>query len=193
MKNKILIVDDEILIRESLQADLVHAGYQVESTDSGEEALLKLETEDYDLIITDLLMDNMSGIELLVKIKEKEIELSSIIITGHAELETAVEALRLGASDYLTKPYSPEELLLRIENCLEKKEMQRKIKLYEDILPVCSNCRKIRDDEGCEHGAGEWFTMEQYFHHKMNIKSTHGVCPDCREKAMTKFKLNNNK
>jgi len=188
MKNKILIVDDEILIRESLQADLIHAGYQVGSADNGEEALLKLETEDYDLIITDLVMDNMNGIELLVKIKEKGIELSSIIITGHAKLETAVEALRLGATDYLTKPYSQEELLLRIENCLEKKEMQRRIKLYEDILPVCSSCKKIRDDEGCEPGTGEWITMEQYFHHKMNIMSSHGYCPECFQERIASIK-----
>jgi len=184
MKNKILIVDDEILIRESLHADLVHAGYEVGSADSGEEALLKMEQENYDLIITDLVMDNMSGIELLGKIKEKDAELPSIVITGFAKLESAVEALRLGATDYLTKPYNLEELLLRIANCIEKKELKRKIRLYEDILPICCDCSKIRDDEGREPGTGEWLTMEQYFNHKMDLKPSHGFCPDCMKKRL---------
>ncbi|MCK5069323.1 MAG: sigma-54-dependent Fis family transcriptional regulator [Desulfocapsa sp.] len=189
MKSKILIVDDEILIRESLHADLVHVGYEVGSAGSGEEALLKMEQEDYDLIITDLVMDNMSGIELLSKIKEKGVELPSIIITGFAKLDSAVEALRLGATDYLTKPYNPEELLLRIENCLEKNELKQKIRFYENIIPICCGCSKIRDDEGREPGTGEWLSIEKYFHHKMNLMPSHGLCPSCVGKRIEEIEI----
>jgi len=184
MKSKILIVDDEILIRDSLGADLVHAGYEVETAESGEEAIQKLNHEEYDLIITDLLMENIGGIELLGKVKEKDFEIPVIIITGHAELETAIEALRLGAADYLLKPYNQEELLLRIRNCLEKRELHRKIKIYENILPVCMYCKSIRDDAGTEPGKGKWLRMEQYIHAKSRTDISHGCCPACYKKHM---------
>ena len=135
----------------------------------------------------------MSGIELLEKIKENDAELPSIIITGFAKLESAVEALRLGATDYLTKPYNLEELLLRIANCIEKQELKRKIRLYEDILPICCDCSKIRDDEDREPGTGKWLTVEQYFHYKMDLKPSHSFCPDCTKKRLEEIENWKNK
>ncbi len=127
MPKKILVVDDEILITKTLQADLEDAGYLVGVADSGEEALFRLSQDRYNLVITDLMMENMGGLELIARLREQDFDIPVIIITGHSELETAIAALRLGAADYLHKPYNPEELLLRIKNCLEKQELLEEV------------------------------------------------------------------
>ena len=128
MQKKILVVDDEILILESLQADLEQAGYIVGGSSNGEEALVKLAQDSYNLLITDLMMDNMDGIELIARVRELDSDIPIIIITGYVELESAIAALRLGAEDYLHKPYNHEELLLRIKKCLEKQELLKKVR-----------------------------------------------------------------
>ncbi len=184
---KILIVDDEEIIRISLQQDLLDEGYMVDIAEDGETAIKMLDRK-YDLIITDLMMEGIDGIAVLKSAKELNSKQSVFILTGYGELDSAINALRLGAVDYLLKPYNHEELLLRISSCLEKRELQRKIDLYEDILPICCECGKIRDDEGCERGTGEWFSVEQYFHKKLNLKPSHGYCEECGQKQLDEIK-----
>ena len=181
ISKKILLIDDEKIIRLSLQQDLRDEGYEVETAADGETGVAMFDRE-YDLIITDLMMEGMDGVEVLQRAKEKDPYQAVFILTGYGELKSAINALRLGAADYLLKPYNYEELLLRIQNCLEKQELRKKISLYENILPICCDCRKIRDDEKCGFGKGEWLSMEQYFHQKMNIMPSHGYCPECAEK-----------
>ncbi len=180
---KILIVDDEKIIRVSLQQDLQDEGYMVDTAKDGETAI-KMFDKKYDLIITDLMMEGVGGIEVLKSAREINPHQAVFILTGYGELDSAINALRLGAVDYLLKPYNYEELLLRIANCLEKSELQEKIRFYEDILPICCECGKIRDDDGCERGAGEWLSVEQYFYRKMNLKSSHGYCQECGQKQL---------
>ena len=194
-EEKILIVDDEEIIRVSLQQDLLDEGFIVDIAEDGNTAIGMLDTK-YDLIITDLMMEGIGGIEILKAAREKYPQQAVFILTGYGELDSAINALRLGAADYLLKPYNYEELLLRIGSCLEKRELQRKITLYEDILPICCECGKIRDDEGRERGTGEWFSVEQFFHKKMNLKSSHGYCDECGQKqldAIRKFQLQRQK
>lgn len=190
MQKQILIVDDEILIQKSLKADLKEAGFDVTVAASGEEALIKLDVKACNLIITDLMMEGMSGVELLQKIREQKEDIPVIIITAYGELETAIAALRLGAADYLLKPLHTEELLLRIKNCLEKQELKRQIKLYENILPVCMFCKKIRDDTGKEHGTGEWLSLEKYIITHTELDVSHGLCPECYNVQYGYLKLN---
>lgn len=128
MQKKILLVDDEILILKTLQADLEQSGYMVGAVDNGAAALVELTNHTYHLVITDLMMDNIDGIELITRLRKQGTDIPVIIITGHSELKTAIEALRLGAADYLHKPYDHEELLLRIKNCLEKEELKEKVR-----------------------------------------------------------------
>lgn len=180
---KILLIDDEEIIRLSLQQDLQDEGYEVDTVEDGKPAL-EMFGNGYDLIITDLMMEGVDGMTVLKKSREANSQQAVFILTGYGELNSAINALRLGAADYLLKPYKYDELLLRIKNCIENQELRKKVTLYEDILPICCDCRKIRDDEGCESGAGEWLTMEQYFHQKMDLKSSHGYCPECYEKGM---------
>ncbi|MEN8198741.1 MAG: response regulator [Thermodesulfobacteriota bacterium] len=187
MDKRILVVDDELLIQKSLQADIEQAGYKVSVADSGEEALEELTRQECHIIVTDLMMDGMGGIGLIEKIREQESDIPVIIITGHGALETAIEALRLGAADYLIKPFHTEELLLRIGNCLDRQEMERKIKLYEKFLPICAYCKKIRDDSGKKHGEGDWKSMEQYLKVHADLDISHGICPECAKKNFPEF------
>lgn len=186
-EENILIVDDEDIIRVSLQRDLLDEGYVVDIAKDGKTAIGMLDKK-YDLIITDLMMEGIGGIDVLQTAREKYPQQAVFILTGYGDLDSAINALRLGAADYLLKPYHYEELLLRIESCLEKRELQKKIKLYENILPICCKCGKIRDDEGCERGTGKWFSVEKYFHQKLNLKSSHGYCDDCGKKQLDEIK-----
>lgn len=188
-KKKIMLVDDEDLIRASLALDLTEAGYHVEAAASGDKALQRFTPGAFDLVITDLLMEGMDGLELLRRLREAEPEIGVIILTGYGALPSAIEAIRLGADDYLLKPYQFEELQVRVHICLERRALKKRIKLYEDILPVCAVCRKIRDDEGREPGSGPWLSMEQYLSRKAGMRPSHSYCPICFEAAKKELEL----
>jgi len=180
---KILLVDDEDIIRLTLQQDLQDEGYAVDTAADGKTAVTMLD-KGYDLIITDLMMEGVDGIALLETARKNDSQQAVFILTGYGELNSAINALRLGAADYLLKPYNYEELLLRIENCLDKQELRKKVKFYEDILPICCDCKKIRDDENNEFGKGEWLTTEEYFYRKTDFKLSHSYCPECKKKCL---------
>ena len=118
-KLSILIVDDEESIRVSLEGILKKL-YYVKTAGSGSIALEMLQNYHYDLILTDIMMDDMTGIELLKKTKEKFLAIPVVLMTGYSSLDTAVEAIRLGASDYLIKPCSKKAVFLSINRCLEE-------------------------------------------------------------------------
>ena len=118
-KQRILIVDDEEIVRYSLVNILSAKGYDVEGVASAEDALSRLYTKDYNLVLTDLLMEGMDGLELLENVKVITPRTMVIVITGYGSIKTAVQALRLGVYDYLLKPCDEEELLLRISRALE--------------------------------------------------------------------------
>lgn len=115
MSTKVLIVDDEDTIRESLSAWLSKEGYQVHTADSGRTALEMMEKTEYDLMLLDIKMPGLNGLETLERIKAAEHNPAVIMITAHGSIETAVEAMKNGASDYLLKPFDPEELSLLME------------------------------------------------------------------------------
>ncbi|MDT8421787.1 MAG: sigma-54 dependent transcriptional regulator [Desulfuromonadales bacterium] len=115
---RILVVDDEERIREILHIILVAAGHQVIEAANGRQALSSLEAEPVDLIISDLRMEEMGGFELLAAIRERELGCPVVFITAYATLESAVDALRLGAVDYLVKPFEERAVLLAIERAL---------------------------------------------------------------------------
>ncbi len=115
---QILIVDDEERIRTILRLMLMSAGHQVHEAENGKVALELLETQSVDLVVSDMRMDQMGGIQLLAAIREQELGCPLIFITAFATLESAVEALRLGAADYLVKPFEEKDVLLAIERAL---------------------------------------------------------------------------
>ncbi len=116
----ILLIDDEPGSRESLSLLLHREGYQVETAVAGEEALDLLAARNYDVIITDLFLPGVSGIDVLKHVKEKSLPCNVILITGNASAETAVEAMKEGAFDYITKPLNFEELKVLVAKAVEK-------------------------------------------------------------------------
>lgn len=115
MSLRVLVVDDQRSPRRSLAMLLNQAGMDAGEADSGEQALVQLESEDFDVVVTDLRMDGMSGIDLLRAAKRLKPRLPVILITAYGSIESAVEAMRLGAYDYLTKPFDASEVLEKIE------------------------------------------------------------------------------
>jgi DNA-binding NtrC family response regulator len=189
IKYSVLIVDDDPMFLPSISNDVKKQGYSVTAVDSGIKALSILKLLSPDLIITDMVMEPVNGIEVLKKAKEIYPKIQVIILTGHGDMRSAVEALRADADDYVSKPYSPEELLFRIKRCLEKVEMQRQINVYENIVPICCVCKKIRDDAGKEHGAGDWISFEKFLVDKQHLAPSHTYCPECMARAKKEWGL----
>ena len=183
-KHTILLVDDDPFILTGIGQNLESEGYEVTTAENGETALELLEKSVYDLVITDLVMEKIDGIQILKKAKEISTEIMVIILTGYGDMTSAIDALRLNADDYMLKPCQTEEMNFRVAACLEKLELSRKLKLYEQILPVCCVCKKIRDDEGKEPGSGRWMPVDQYLWKKARLSISSTYCPHCASNAM---------
>lgn len=125
MKNaiRILIVDDETIVRESLGSWFREEGFTVDIAQSGKEALERLTGGTWDIYLLDIKMPGMDGLELQRKIKEINPDATIIIMTAYASVETAVEAMKQGAYDYITKPFDPENLQLMVRNAVERKQL----------------------------------------------------------------------
>ncbi len=186
-KLSVLFVDDQKIVRRAVEADLKHMGYDVALAENGEEAVKILQqrkTDCFDIVISDLMMEGLSGVDVLKEAKNVSPETIVIILTGYGSLESAIDSIRLDVDDYILKPSKPNELKFRISRCVERRDLKRKIKLYENILPVCCACNKIRDDDGKERGTGEWMDWEVYNRKNATVKVSHGYCPVCYEEAM---------
>jgi DNA-binding NtrC family response regulator len=107
---KVLVVDDEPVVANSVRRTLSRRGYQVEEAFSGNEALSRILNEMYDLVLLDMRMPDSNGLELLPTIKKHRPKLPVVMVTGYASIDTAVEAIQRGASDYVAKPFTPDEL-----------------------------------------------------------------------------------
>ncbi len=154
MKAKLLIVDDEKHIREGLEKALSTDGYDVELASDGKDALERIEEGDIDLVITDLKMPNLSGEELMKEALDKFPYLPIIILTGHGTIENAVEAMRNGAYDYLTKPLNIDKLSLIVNRALENSSLKRQ---YRELL------NQLKKKFSFENIIGKSSTMKQVF------------------------------
>jgi signal transduction histidine kinase/GGDEF domain-containing protein len=135
MENRILVVDDEKEIRDFLYKALTRlGGFHVELAETGEEALQKIEKETFDLIMTDLKMPKMDGLQLITKIAKSKPEILTVLMTGHGTIDSAVEAMKQGASDYLMKPLNLDELIIRIQKVLEERQRFVRLKDFADQL-----------------------------------------------------------
>ena len=124
MNLKILLVDDDKKLVMILKSLLTEEHHEVETCSNGREAVEKTKTQNFDLVITDLMMPGMSGIEVLKEIRNTSPDTLVIIVTGFASVPSAVEALRHGAHDYLTKPFNTEELLASVADGLAQRHAQ---------------------------------------------------------------------
>jgi DNA-binding response OmpR family regulator len=188
MRNcNLLLVDDDPFILEGIGEDLEKKGYQVTRADSGDAAVRLLENRRFDLVITDLVMDQTDGIQVLKKTKETNSETMVIILTGYGDMTSAIDALRNHADDYMLKPCESAEMVYRIDRCLEKAELSRTLKFYQKILPMCCVCKKIRTNNTNEIDRQKWISVEKFIHDKAHLDITSSYCPDCAKKTMDEF------
>ncbi|MBC7189063.1 sigma-54-dependent Fis family transcriptional regulator, partial [Candidatus Aerophobetes bacterium] len=135
MKGKILIIDDEVGILDTVSGILEDEGYTTLTAKDAETAIEILDKEDVDLVFLDVWLPKMSGIEAIKKIKEKDFHIPVIMISGHGNVEVAVQAVKLGAFDFLEKPLSMERIILTAERALQFKSLEKEnIKLRSSIL-----------------------------------------------------------
>ena len=132
--NRILIVDDEENIRQILTEYLKDFGYEVTCAVNGQEALQIYRKGYFDIILSDLVMRPMDGLELLHEIKKVDPDAIFIMITGYPSIESALEAIKKGARDYITKPFNIDEIRLKIERALLEKNMRGRLKNIQGIV-----------------------------------------------------------
>ena len=142
---RVLVVDDEQSMRELLGIMLRQAGYQVAAADGGEAAIQMLKSESFDLVVTDLRMRKIDGLGVLKAAKEFSPRTVVLVVTAFASTETAVEAMKLGAYDYVTKPFKLDELKLTVANALERRRLQEENQALK---------RQLRRERGFENFVG---------------------------------------
>lgn len=125
---RILIVDDDEYIRQVLKEFFLTLGYEVWTADGGTDALRKFVPGAYDIVISDFAMPDMNGLELLKEIRIKDDKVLFFMITGYPTLETAVEAMKQGAYDYITKPFNMEDMKIKIERALHARRLEQSLK-----------------------------------------------------------------
>lgn len=196
---KALIADDDLTSRTLLAEMLKRNGLGVVETVDGAAALNVLQRPDAPrLVILDWLMPKMNGIEVVRRIRSMGGECPPyvIMLTVKGGKTDIVAGLDAGANDYLAKPFDSGELRARIDVGLRMIEMQGalvakneelrqaldQIRTLQGILPICSSCKKIRDDKG------SWKQLEAYISNHSGIEFSHGYCPECAQKAMEEIK-----
>lgn len=134
MNGRILVVDDEEIVIRSCQRILSGGDFQIDAAHNGLEALEKINEVDYDMLILDIKMPKMNGIEVLQRVKEARPDIDVLMITGLNEIETAVQAMKLGAFDYLPKPFEPEELEIVVARAFERRRLlQENLDLKNEV------------------------------------------------------------
>lgn len=148
----ILIIDDEKAIRKTLSEILSFEGYKIEEAADGEEGLKKFKEKNYDLVLCDIKMPKLDGIEFLQKAGESNPDIPIIMISGHGNIETAVEAVKKGAFDYISKPPDLNRLLITIRNAMDKsslvtetKVLKRKVSRVQDMIGESDPIVKIKE------------------------------------------------
>lgn len=201
-KAVILVIDDDRNLRKTLIDILSANGYETLVAENGAEGLAVLQGNPVDLVLTDLGLPDISGIDVLGKVKVMYPAIQVIILTGSASLASAVEATNLGAFSYLLKPYDIDQLLLQIQRAIEKQRVEEELRVsrqlledkvrqletslarqkqLEGILPICGFCKKIKDDKE------NWHQMEKYISEHSEANFSHGLCPECYEKQLAEL------
>ncbi len=126
--NRILIVDDDAELRENLSEVLKEAGYHTEGASSGKEAVEKCGSGEFDVVLLDFMMPKMSGIETLIELRRVSSRTKIIMVTAFATVENAVDAIKKGASDYISKPFKIDELLTTVRRVIEEAKFEEDIK-----------------------------------------------------------------
>jgi DNA-binding NtrC family response regulator len=133
-KTSILLIDDDDSLRRVMEFSLTEAGHRVQTASSGEEGLRLFEKDFFDTVITDITMPGMSGMEVLAKVRQRDAHTPVIVITAYGTIESAVEAMKQGAFDYITKPVSRDELRLTVEKAVKMRRLEKEnVKLRAEV------------------------------------------------------------
>ena len=150
--SNILIIDDEKAIRKTLGEILSYEGYKIDDAENGDEGLKKIREKTYDVVLCDIKMPKVDGLEFLEKAKEINPDVPIIMISGHGTIETAVEAVKKGAFDYVAKPPDLNRLLITIRNAMDKqtlvtetKVLKRKVSKVQEMIGESGALKKIKD------------------------------------------------
>jgi two-component system, NtrC family, nitrogen regulation response regulator NtrX len=150
--SNILIIDDEKAIRKTLSEILSYEGYKIEEAGDGEEGLRRFRDKTFDVVLCDIKMPKLDGIEFLEKVRESNPDVPVIMISGHGNIDTAVEAVKKGAYDYIAKPPDLNRLLITIRNAMDKtnlvaetKVLKRKVSKVEEMIGDSGPIQKIRE------------------------------------------------
>jgi len=151
---RILVVDDEESVRFFLRRGLTKVGYHVDEASSGRDAIDRLGEIPYDVVLTDLVMPEVGGLKVLGAVQEMDGDSIVILMTAHGSVDNAIDALRLGAFDYLAKPFELKELLVTVERGLERRAVERenkKLRFLVNKLP-----EQPTEPEGLAASRREW-------------------------------------
>ncbi len=188
-KQKILIIDDEKSSRDSARRILRREKYHLYFAENGKIGLNKISEVNPDLVLLDIQMPIMDGIEVLKKLNHKQSDDSSIIVlSGHGTEQSVRACYQLGVTAFVHKPFASYELKGLIKNTLDllryRKELKSTVKQLNEkvrenkqlkaILPICSNCKKVQDDN-----TNKWLDFDNYIYHHTDSQISHGLCPDC--------------
>lgn len=151
--NKILIVDDEKNIRMTISQSLADMDVETDTAINGEEALSKLKDTDFGLVLLDLRMPGMDGMEVLEKLRKDRPDIRVVIITAHGTIDSAVDAMKLGAVDFIQKPFTPKEIRYLVSKIIKRETLDKeKSQDYESCLELAKRCVTDRHYEAAaEH------------------------------------------
>ena len=148
MERRILIIDDDRSMCDVLDAELRRRGFEVTTTTVPENALQRLAEGDFDLVLTDINMHGMSGVDLCQKIVQSREDLPVVVMTAYGSMESAIAAIRAGAYDFVTKPFEMDDIALTIERALKHRALREEVKRlrravtdsqkFDDILGTCA-------------------------------------------------------
>src|SRR5579864_540474 len=127
----ILLVDDDAAFRHVMAGELKRCGYAVETASTGAEAILRCESREPEIVLLDLRLPGMDGLDVLKALRDRSSAIEVIMLTGHGTIDTAIESIRMGAFDYVTKPCPFEELQIRIQRAMERRSLKQRANLLE--------------------------------------------------------------
>ena len=129
--SRILLIDDDAGVRDSMERTLRGAGYAVQSAPTGEEGFEMAKGGVFDVILSDMRMPGISGLDILRQLRDLRVDSAFIIMTGFGTVDTAVEAMKLGAVDFVQKPFFRDELLMRVRSATERRQLARQVDLLQ--------------------------------------------------------------
>lgn len=190
----ILIIDDDKAVRQGLSFFLEDLGYRILSAENGRVGVDLFECQNVDLVLVDLRMPEMDGLEVLDRISQNNPYTPLIVLTGATTISDAINAMKHGAWDYLVKPINDTSKLVdAIENGLSKARLKKEqflkkvqealdgMKMLKGIIPMCSFCKKIHDTDN------NWEDIDVYIANNSQAIVSHGCCPECRKKYYPEF------